>query len=122
MPERVFAESAQQGRVKGLMKYFSIANKVVPIFCGFLITFMAITLQLRPLPIIGAVIQRLDNVVYDLRQNAFMRKFSLKDVPIVIVDVDEKSLKAEGHWPWSRNKVSVTGTTTAKTGRSSYCI
>ena len=29
------------------------------------------------------------------------------DPRIVILDIDEKSLNAEGHWPWSRNKLAV---------------
>ncbi len=28
------------------------------------------------------------------------------NTPIVIVDIDEKSLKTEGQWPWSRNKLA----------------
>jgi adenylate cyclase len=48
----------------------------------------------------------LDNVVYDIRQKMVLNKQSLKDIPIVIIDVDEKSLKAEGHWPWPRDKMA----------------
>lgn len=88
------------------MKYFSITNKFIPIICGFIITFGAIILQIKPPTIIGTIIQRLDNLVYDIRQKAMLQKHSLQDVPIVIIDVDEKSLKAEGHWPWSRDKIA----------------
>lgn len=88
------------------MKYFSLANKLIPILIGFLITFGAILIQVKPPLIVGTIIQRLDNLVYDIRQKAMLHKSSLQDVPIVIVDVDEKSLKAEGHWPWSRDKIA----------------
>ena len=40
---------------------------------------------------------------YDTRLNMTMPN-SL-DERIVIVDIDEKSLKQQGHWPWSRNKL-----------------
>ena len=29
------------------------------------------------------------------------------DPRVVIVDIDERSLKAEGHWPWSRDKLAL---------------
>jgi adenylate cyclase len=41
---------------------------------------------------------------YDTRLNMTMPN-SL-DERIVIVDIDEKSLKQQGHWPWSRNKLA----------------
>lgn len=88
------------------MKYFSSTNKLIPIICGLLITFGAIIIQIEPPPIVGTIIQRLDNLVYDIRQIAFLHKSSLQNVPIVIIDVDEKSLKVEGHWPWSRDKIA----------------
>ncbi len=88
------------------MKYLSVTNKFIPIFCGFLITIGAIIFQISPPPIIGTIIQRLDNLVYDIRQKAMLQKHTLQDVPIVIIDIDEKSLKAEGHWPWSRDKIA----------------
>lgn len=88
------------------MKYFSVTHKAFPIICGLIITIGAIILQIKPPPIIGAIIQRLDNVVYDIRQKAILKKHSLQDVPIVIIDIDEKSLKSEGHWPWPRDKIA----------------
>lgn len=47
---------------------------------------------------------RLENYAYDLRLRFTMP--NTVDPRIVIVDIDEKSLKAEGHWPWSRNKLA----------------
>lgn len=52
-----------------------------------------------------AVLQRLDDIIYDTRLRATMPK-SL-DERIVIVDIDEKSLAEVGRWPWGRNKLSV---------------
>jgi adenylate cyclase len=47
---------------------------------------------------------RLENFAYDLRLKLTMP--NTVDPRIVIVDIDEKSLKEEGHWPWSRNKLA----------------
>ncbi len=49
-------------------------------------------------------IERLDNLAYDLHLRLVMPQ--TKSTSVVIVDIDEKSLTAEGRWPWSRNKVS----------------
>ena len=49
-------------------------------------------------------ISRLENFLYDTRLNMLMP--NTLDKRIVIVDLDEKSLKEQGHWPWSRNKVA----------------
>ena len=49
--------------------------------------------------------KQLELLVYDARL-----KFTLPntiDPRIVIVDIDEKSLVAEGRWPWSRDKVAL---------------
>ena len=47
---------------------------------------------------------RLENYAYDLRLNWTMP--NTQDKRIVIVDIDEKSLKEQGHWPWSRDKLA----------------
>src|SRR3954462_10185877 len=41
---------------------------------------------------------------YDTRLRLFMPE--KLDPRIVILDIDEKSLNAEGRWPWSRNKLA----------------
>ncbi len=46
----------------------------------------------------------LENYAYDARMLIGMK--GGKDPRIVIVDIDEKSLAAEGRWPWSRNKMA----------------
>lgn len=47
---------------------------------------------------------RLENFTYDVRLNMLMP--NKVDDRIVIIDIDEKSLKAEGRWPWGRNKLA----------------
>ncbi|HQQ62210.1 MAG TPA: adenylate/guanylate cyclase domain-containing protein [Pseudomonadales bacterium] len=54
------------------------------------------------------VMQRLDLLMYDLRFQLLLPYTS--HVPsaqrIVIIDLDERSLKEVGHWPWSRKTVA----------------
>jgi adenylate cyclase len=51
-----------------------------------------------------APLDRLDNVLYDMRLRATMPK--TMDQRIVIVDIDEKSLAEIGRWPWGRNRMA----------------
>ncbi|MEO8007306.1 MAG: adenylate/guanylate cyclase domain-containing protein [Betaproteobacteria bacterium] len=48
-------------------------------------------------------IDRFENIVYDARLRLTMAKSI--DPRIVIIDIDEKSLAAEGRWPWRRDKL-----------------
>jgi len=50
------------------------------------------------------ILQRMENIVYDLRMRMTMT--NTMDSRIVIVDVDETSLALEGRWPWGRDKIS----------------
>jgi len=48
-------------------------------------------------------IDRFENIVYDARLRLTMANGV--DPRIVIIDIDEKSLAAEGRWPWRRDKI-----------------
>ncbi len=50
------------------------------------------------------LMDRVENIVYDSRVK--MTTQSSVDERIIIIDIDEKSLQAEGHWPWSRHKLA----------------
>ena len=50
-------------------------------------------------------VQQLELWAYDTRLRLFMPK--TLDPRVIILDIDEKSLNAEGRWPWSRNKVAL---------------
>jgi len=50
-------------------------------------------------------VQQLELWAYDTRLRLFMP--GTLDSRIVILDIDEKSLNAEGRWPWSRNKLAL---------------
>ena len=49
-------------------------------------------------------IQRIENYLYDVRVEFMMPR--VVDPRVVIVDIDEASLAAEGQWPWPRRKVA----------------
>ncbi len=49
-------------------------------------------------------IQRMENYLYDVRVEFMMPR--VVDPRVVIVDIDETSLAAEGQWPWPREKVA----------------
>ena len=49
-------------------------------------------------------VQQLERWAYDARLRFFMPK--TLDPRVAILDIDEKSLNAEGRWPWSRNKLA----------------
>jgi adenylate cyclase len=49
-------------------------------------------------------VQQMENIAYDKRLLLTMPK--TVDDRIVIVDIDERSLTAEGRWPWGRDKLS----------------
>jgi len=51
------------------------------------------------------LIDQFDSIIYDYRLRFTMPR--TVDDRIVIVDIDEKSLKEEGRWPWSRNRLAL---------------
>ncbi|MEI8028264.1 MAG: adenylate/guanylate cyclase domain-containing protein [Comamonadaceae bacterium] len=51
-----------------------------------------------------AFIQSINNYSYDVRLQWTMP--NTIDKRIVILDIDEKSLQEQGHWPWPRNKLA----------------
>ncbi len=55
-----------------------------------------------------AMFQRLDMLIYDIRFNLLLPYVQKKpsDQRIVIIDIDERSLKEIGHWPWSRKVIA----------------
>lgn len=52
------------------------------------------------------VFQRLEALAYDLRMRLTVQETLHKIPPILIVDIDERSLQFEGQWPWSRYQLA----------------
>jgi adenylate cyclase len=50
-------------------------------------------------------VNQLDAIIYDYRLRLTMPR--TVDERVVILDIDEKSLKEEGRWPWSRNRLAL---------------
>ncbi len=50
-------------------------------------------------------VDKLSAILYDYRLQLTMPR--TVDDRIVILDIDEKSLKEEGRWPWSRDRLSL---------------
>jgi len=50
------------------------------------------------------LIERMESYAYDMRLLWHMPEGP--DARVVIVDIDERSLREEGHWPWPRNRLA----------------
>ncbi|HEX6829738.1 MAG TPA: adenylate/guanylate cyclase domain-containing protein [Burkholderiales bacterium] len=50
-------------------------------------------------------VNQLDAIIYDYRLRLTMPR--TVDDRVVILDIDERSLKEEGRWPWSRNRLAL---------------
>lgn len=87
--------------MRKLIRYF--AKRFVRISLGLMLTALTVANVVGYLP--SDVVARLDNLIYDVRLRATVKKPQLDD-RIVIVDIDEKSLREVGRWPWSREKVA----------------
>lgn len=82
-------------------------NKRIPIFIGFIILALAIWIQLTEVPSVRSMFIRLDNLSYDLElRTKLLGHKKITDGPVVIIDIDDKSLEVEGRWPWPRAKLA----------------
>lgn len=81
-------------------------NKRLPIFIGFILVCLAVWLLITPTKFVRLVVERLDHIGYDIQLRT--RVLTEKEVslsPVAIIDIDDKSLKAEGRWPWPRSQL-----------------
>ncbi|MFZ1567674.1 MAG: adenylate/guanylate cyclase domain-containing protein [Thiolinea sp.] len=58
------------------------------------------------LSVMPVVFQRMEALAYDLRMRLTVQETVRTTPPILIVDIDERSLQFEGQWPWSRHKLA----------------
>ncbi|MEM9255709.1 MAG: adenylate/guanylate cyclase domain-containing protein [Pseudomonadota bacterium] len=77
----------------------------VRIALGLAITAGALWLQLFATGWSETIISRLNALAYDVRLNLSLPAQRPSSLPVVIVDIDETSLRTEGRWPWSRQKM-----------------
>ncbi|RDI41302.1 CHASE2 domain-containing protein [Aquicella lusitana] len=82
-------------------------SKRIPIFLGLILVAIAIWLLITPTRFVRLFIERLDNLGYDLQLRMRILTEKITPVsPVAIIDIDDKSLKAIGRWPWPRSKLA----------------
>ena len=77
---------------------------------GMGIVLFALLLQFTPNQTVRAVMDRVEGVIYNLRFLLSLESETQGGAQppghrIVIIDIDEKTLEAEGRWPWRRDKI-----------------
>jgi adenylate cyclase len=56
---------------------------------------------------IHSFIERLNNIGYDIQLRTYVLTLEEKpELPVAIIDIDDRSLEAEGRWPWPRSKLA----------------
>jgi adenylate cyclase len=79
---------------------------LLPIATGLILTAVAVSIKVLEVPVLSDLDQRLEWLAYDLRFRLLLPENVAPDPRIVIVDIDEKSLRQEGRWPWPRERIS----------------
>lgn len=80
-------------------------GKRLPTYLGVLGTIFVLYLQIAAPAIVSDLLNRIEYLVYDLRMEMTPKPQKSAGNNIVIVDLDERSLQAEGQYPWNRIKV-----------------
>lgn len=96
---------ASLNRVARLLKRFAKQGKRLPTYLGVLGLLTVLYLQLAPPSALSSLLTRIEYLVYDQRMILNPKPEKNPDNRIVIVDLDERSLQAEGQYPWNRIKV-----------------
>lgn len=84
-------------------------NKRAPTILGFLVLAMSRWLQITTTPSIRHLTNRLEELVYDMQLRTRLlphRKLRLAETSVAIIDIDDKSLKTIGRWPWNRDLIA----------------
>src|SRR5579862_851019 len=82
-------------------------SKRLPIFLGILLVIFSLWLLITPIKLISTLISNLDNLGYDLQlRTRVLTEHPPKLSSVAVIDIDDKSLKVEGRWPWSRSKMA----------------
>tara|TARA_R110000868_G_scaffold76328_7_gene219558 strand:- start:1233 stop:3434 length:2202 start_codon:yes stop_codon:yes gene_type:complete len=82
-------------------------NKRLPIFIGLFLTLFAGWVLITSNSFIHSARDSLDNLGYDIQLKAHILSRHTKPSPVIaIIDIDDRSLEAEGRWPWPRSKLA----------------
>ncbi|MFK7863953.1 MAG: CHASE2 domain-containing protein [Pseudohongiellaceae bacterium] len=87
------------------LKRLAMQGKRLPIGLGLISLLFMLYLQLAAPTSVAELITRVEYLVYDQRMTLAPKPEKNPDNKIVIVDLDERSLQAEGQYPWNRIKV-----------------
>ena len=102
--QRYLIYMASANFLKPVLRFIS-KDKRLPSYLGIFFVVSVLWLQLGAPDVINNFVLRLEYLVYDQRL-AFLPKAEKPETnKIVIVDLDERSLQAEGQYPWNRIKV-----------------
>ncbi len=84
-----------------------LRQKFIPILLGLFVVALAYWFETTPNYTIDLINDRLNSIVYDTRMRIDIAQHKPDQTsPVVLIDIDEKSLKKEGRWPWSRDKMA----------------
>ena len=85
-----------------------LRRRFVPILIGIALLVGMLWIQFRDHELLGDLPQRVEMLTFDLRLLQTHGLFAHKNTmaPVVIVDIDERSLREHGRFPWSRAKVA----------------
>ncbi len=98
-------------------------KKHVPIVLGSLLLVAGIWLQTTTQPTVTQLIDRLENLIYDMQLHArTLGDKKQPDTPVAIVDVDDKSIAKIGRWPWPRNILATLVTNLKEAGAAVIAI
>lgn len=82
-------------------------NKHIPILLGMILLICAVWLYVFPGKFMSAMIERLEHLGYDLQLRTHILTQNITPSPAVaIIDIDDKSLKKIGRWPWDRGTLA----------------
>ncbi len=80
--------------------------KLIPITLGlFLVAFFSSMLFYAPAGI-QSWLDALERINLDIQLPTTLKPLDRNNMSIVIVDIDDKSIQAEGRWPWPRKTIS----------------
>lgn len=81
-----------------------IAQKWLPILLGLLVVTASFWFEISTDKAVNLLHERLNNIIYDMRLTLGLphNKSSIKS-DVAIIDIDDRSLKEIGRWPWPRD-------------------
>lgn len=83
------------------LQFDDLRQRRTPVILGAVVVLFFL-LHVTDLLSLG-IVQRLEQIAYDIRLNRSLPEGV--DKRIVIVDIDEQTLASEGRWPWPRSKL-----------------